>query len=59
MPRDAERKITLCNAGVMAFDGKKALAILDKIGNANSKGEYYLVDAVDHRQRHGIGGRRD
>jgi bifunctional UDP-N-acetylglucosamine pyrophosphorylase / glucosamine-1-phosphate N-acetyltransferase len=42
----AERKITLCNAGVMAFDGHKALAILDRIGNANSKGEYYLVDAV-------------
>jgi bifunctional UDP-N-acetylglucosamine pyrophosphorylase / glucosamine-1-phosphate N-acetyltransferase len=42
----AERNITLCNAGVMAFDGHKALAILDKIGNANSKGEYYLVDAV-------------
>jgi bifunctional UDP-N-acetylglucosamine pyrophosphorylase / glucosamine-1-phosphate N-acetyltransferase len=41
-----ERKITLCNAGVMAFDGSKALAILDKIGNANSKDEYYLVDAV-------------
>src|SRR5947209_13777285 len=42
----AEREITLCNAGVMAFDGNKALAILEKIGNANSKGEYYLVDAV-------------
>ena len=41
-----ERKVTLCNAGVMAFDGKQALAILDKIGKANSKGEYYLVDAV-------------
>jgi bifunctional UDP-N-acetylglucosamine pyrophosphorylase / glucosamine-1-phosphate N-acetyltransferase len=41
-----ERKITLCNAGVMAFDGRKALQILDKIGNANKKGEYYLVDAV-------------
>jgi bifunctional UDP-N-acetylglucosamine pyrophosphorylase / glucosamine-1-phosphate N-acetyltransferase len=41
-----ERKITLCNAGVMAFDGNKALGILEKIGNANSKGEYYLVDAV-------------
>jgi bifunctional UDP-N-acetylglucosamine pyrophosphorylase/glucosamine-1-phosphate N-acetyltransferase len=41
-----ERKITLCNAGVMAFDGRRALAILDKIGNANSKGEYYLTDAV-------------
>jgi bifunctional UDP-N-acetylglucosamine pyrophosphorylase/glucosamine-1-phosphate N-acetyltransferase len=42
----AERKITLCNAGVMAFDGRKALGILEKIGNANSKGEYYLVDAI-------------
>src|SRR5258708_15225721 len=41
-----ERKVTLCNAGVMAFDGRKALAIIDKIGNANSKGEYYLPDAV-------------
>ncbi len=41
-----ERKITLCNAGVMAFDGRKALHILDQIGDANSKGEYYLVDAV-------------
>jgi len=41
-----ERMITLCNAGVMAFDGRIALKILDQIGNANSKGEYYLVDAV-------------
>jgi bifunctional UDP-N-acetylglucosamine pyrophosphorylase / glucosamine-1-phosphate N-acetyltransferase len=41
-----ERKVTLCNAGVMAFDGHRALEILDRIGNANSKGEYYLVDAV-------------
>src|SRR6202048_2596042 len=41
-----ERQITLCNAGVMAFDGRKALGIIDKIGNANSKGEYYLPDAV-------------
>ncbi len=41
-----ERKITLCNAGVMAFDGRKALKIIEQIGNANSKGEYYLVDAV-------------
>ncbi|NOJ50372.1 bifunctional UDP-N-acetylglucosamine diphosphorylase/glucosamine-1-phosphate N-acetyltransferase GlmU [Bradyrhizobium archetypum] len=42
-----ERKVTLCNAGVMAFDGRRALEILDRIGNANSKGEYYLVDAVE------------
>ncbi len=43
---EQERKVTLCNAGVMAFDGARALEILDRIGNANSKGEYYLVDAV-------------
>jgi bifunctional UDP-N-acetylglucosamine pyrophosphorylase/glucosamine-1-phosphate N-acetyltransferase len=41
-----ERKINLCNAGVMAIDGRRALAILDKIGNTNSKGEFYLTDAV-------------
>jgi bifunctional UDP-N-acetylglucosamine pyrophosphorylase / glucosamine-1-phosphate N-acetyltransferase len=42
----AERAITLCNAGVMAFDGRKALQIIEKIGHANAKGEYYLTDAV-------------
>jgi bifunctional UDP-N-acetylglucosamine pyrophosphorylase / glucosamine-1-phosphate N-acetyltransferase len=42
----SERTVTLCNAGVMAFDGHKALEIIEKIGNANSKNEYYLVDAV-------------
>jgi bifunctional UDP-N-acetylglucosamine pyrophosphorylase/glucosamine-1-phosphate N-acetyltransferase len=47
--RDAtheERKIGLCNGGLMALAGKQALAILARIGNANSKGEYYLTDAV-------------
>lgn len=43
---DNERKITLCNAGVMAFDGRLALSVLESIGNANSKGEFYLTDAV-------------
>src|SRR6202158_4457731 len=42
----AERAIKLSNAGVMAFDGRKALEIIEKIGNANSKSEYYLSDAV-------------
>src|ERR1700676_511843 len=41
-----QRKITLCNAGVMAFDGRKALELIERIGCANSKAEYYLVDAV-------------
>jgi bifunctional UDP-N-acetylglucosamine pyrophosphorylase / glucosamine-1-phosphate N-acetyltransferase len=49
-----ERKVTLCNAGVMALAGKSALAILDEIGNANSKGEYYLVDAIGIARRRGL-----
>ncbi len=43
---DAERKIGFCNAGLMVLAGTKALAILERIGNANAKGEYYLTDAV-------------
>jgi len=43
---EAERKIDLCNAGLMAIDGRRALEILGQIGNANSKSEYYLTDAV-------------
>jgi bifunctional UDP-N-acetylglucosamine pyrophosphorylase/glucosamine-1-phosphate N-acetyltransferase len=48
--RDAtpeERAITLCNAGLIALRGDVALAILDRIGNHNVKGEYYLTDAVE------------
>ncbi len=41
-----ERKIAFCNAGLMALSGRNALAILERIGNANAKGEYYLSDAV-------------
>ena len=33
----------------MAFDGRHALAILDRIGNDNRKGEFYLTDAVASR----------
>ena len=43
----AEKAIRFCNAGLMALAGKDALSILYRIGNANSKGEYYLTDAVE------------
>jgi bifunctional UDP-N-acetylglucosamine pyrophosphorylase/glucosamine-1-phosphate N-acetyltransferase len=43
---DAEKNIGLCNGGLMALSGEKALQILEKIGNANAKAEYYLTDAV-------------
>ncbi|HEX2134834.1 MAG TPA: bifunctional UDP-N-acetylglucosamine diphosphorylase/glucosamine-1-phosphate N-acetyltransferase GlmU, partial [Microvirga sp.] len=44
---EAERAITLCNAGLMAIRGDLALGILDRIDNRNVKGEYYLTDAVE------------
>ena len=43
---EAEKQIGFCNGGLMAISGKHALALLDKVGNANAKGEYYLTDIV-------------
>jgi bifunctional UDP-N-acetylglucosamine pyrophosphorylase/glucosamine-1-phosphate N-acetyltransferase len=43
---ELEKKITLCNAGIMAFSGKHALSLIEAIENRNAKGEYYLTDAV-------------
>jgi bifunctional UDP-N-acetylglucosamine pyrophosphorylase/glucosamine-1-phosphate N-acetyltransferase len=42
----AERANDLCNGGLMAFAGKTALTILERIGSDNRKGEFYLTDAV-------------
>ncbi|MDB5629720.1 MAG: UDP-N-acetylglucosamine pyrophosphorylase / glucosamine-phosphate N-acetyltransferase [Tardiphaga sp.] len=50
----AEREITLCNAGVMAFDGTTALKVIEAIGNANSKNEFYLTDAVEIVRKMGL-----
>lgn len=44
---EEERRITYCNGGLMAIDGRKALDLLGRIGNANVKGEYYLTDLVE------------
>ncbi len=43
---DAERAISLCNSGVMAFDAKFLRERINNIGNDNAKGEYYLTDMV-------------
>jgi bifunctional UDP-N-acetylglucosamine pyrophosphorylase/glucosamine-1-phosphate N-acetyltransferase len=42
-----ERAIGLCNGGIMALAGAHALAILERIGKRNRKGEFYLTDAVE------------
>ncbi|MBS9476325.1 bifunctional UDP-N-acetylglucosamine diphosphorylase/glucosamine-1-phosphate N-acetyltransferase GlmU [Ancylobacter radicis] len=44
---EAERQITLCNAGLMAFDGRVVLDLLDRVSDANAKKEFYLTDAVE------------
>ncbi|WP_134499733.1 bifunctional UDP-N-acetylglucosamine diphosphorylase/glucosamine-1-phosphate N-acetyltransferase GlmU [Microvirga pakistanensis] len=44
---EAERAITLCNGGLMAIRGDVALSLLERIGNHNAKGEYYLTDIVE------------
>lgn len=41
-----QRKIMFCNGGLMALNGKHALALIEAVKNDNSKGEYYLTDVV-------------
>jgi bifunctional UDP-N-acetylglucosamine pyrophosphorylase/glucosamine-1-phosphate N-acetyltransferase len=50
----AERAIRLCNSGVMAIDGRRLFVLLDRIGKANAKGEYYLTDIVGLARADGL-----
>ena len=43
---DVQKEIKLCNAGIMAFDGKRLVSLLDALNNDNSKEEYFLTDIV-------------
>lgn len=49
-----EKSITLCNSGVFAFKGEQLSGLLDRIGNDNAKGEYYLTDAVEIARGDGL-----
>jgi bifunctional UDP-N-acetylglucosamine pyrophosphorylase / glucosamine-1-phosphate N-acetyltransferase len=51
---EAERRITLCNSGVLAFRCPDLLGLLGRIGNANAKGEYYLTDAIELARADGM-----
>lgn len=44
---DEERAVRLCNSGMMAVRGKDLFRWLDKVGNDNAAGEYYLPDVVN------------
>ncbi len=51
---DAEKKIGVCNSGVMAFRVANLAGLLSRIGTANAKGEYYLTDAIAVGREMGI-----
>jgi len=41
-----ERKINLCNSGIIAIDSELLWQLVPKLSNKNAKGEYYLTDLV-------------
>ncbi len=43
---DDERKLTLCNSGVICADKKMLFQLLSMVRNENAKKEYYLTDVV-------------
>lgn len=51
---EAERAVTLCNGGLMAIAGAQALSLLDAVGDANAKGEFYLTDVVEIARARGL-----
>ena len=44
---EAERSCRLCNSGLMAARSADLWALLDRVGNDNAQGEYYLPDIVN------------
>ena len=56
--RDAtpdQLEIGLCNAGIMAVDGRHLFGLLERVGNHNAKGEYYLTDIIALARGDGLG----
>lgn len=51
---DVERAITLCNSGILAADKAVLFRLLDKVGNDNAAGEYYLPDIVALARAEGL-----
>jgi bifunctional UDP-N-acetylglucosamine pyrophosphorylase / glucosamine-1-phosphate N-acetyltransferase len=44
---EAERACRLCNSGLLAARADALFALLDRVGNDNTQGEYYLPDVVN------------
>jgi bifunctional UDP-N-acetylglucosamine pyrophosphorylase / glucosamine-1-phosphate N-acetyltransferase len=44
---DAQRKIKLCNSGLVACDATLLFDLIAQVSNDNASGEYYLTDIVE------------
>ena len=51
---EEERKITLCNSGVMAFRSEVLFELLGALSRDNAQGEYYLTDTVQLARERGM-----
>jgi len=51
---DEQRAIDLCNSAVMAIDAAHLFPLIDRIGNDNAKGEFYLTDIVGLARGEGL-----
>lgn len=49
-----QRKITLCNSGVVACDAALLFDLIAAVGNDNAAGEYYLTDIVGLARERGL-----
>ncbi|MGB1106763.1 MAG: bifunctional UDP-N-acetylglucosamine diphosphorylase/glucosamine-1-phosphate N-acetyltransferase GlmU [Alphaproteobacteria bacterium] len=45
---ETQKKINLCNGGIMAAKTPLLFHLLDRVTNDNAKGEYYLTDIIAH-----------
>ncbi|HBN22424.1 MAG TPA: bifunctional UDP-N-acetylglucosamine diphosphorylase/glucosamine-1-phosphate N-acetyltransferase GlmU [Holosporales bacterium] len=51
---DAEKEITFCNSGIMAFKASCLQKVIPDIKVQQVNGEYYLTDAIEAARRHGF-----
>lgn len=49
-----ERKLTLCNSGVVCAEARTLFSLIAEIKNDNAAGEYYLTDIVELARKRGL-----
>ncbi len=51
---DEERRVTLCNSGVVAANSATLFDLIDAVSNDNAAGEYYLTDIIGIARARGL-----